>query len=130
MFGFVKMAALSAVLSYGVVNAYGPVATAAESTSTKIFHDRVLPAGEMMAAAQPAVQITGSVRSASAGTKSDRLPKAGACEAQTWPYLSEDCVQREGTAAPKRVRVITVESREGANVSVLARVRQADLAQR
>ena len=46
MFGFVKMAALSAVLSYGVVTAYGPVPATGDATSGKPYQDRVQPAGE------------------------------------------------------------------------------------
>jgi hypothetical protein len=130
MFGFVKMAALSAVLSYGVVNAYGPV-TAAEPASSKVFHDRILPSDEVAGRAMPAVQTTGTVSRAPIGEKTDRLVKAAPCETQAWSSLAEDCLARkDGAAAPKRVRVITIESREEANVSVLARVRQADFAQR
>jgi hypothetical protein len=128
MFGFVKMAALSAVLSYGVVNAYGPV-TAAEPASSKVFHDRVLPSDEVAGRAMPAVQTTGTASRAPIGAKEDRLVKAAPCETQAWPHRTEDCLTR-ADGAPKRVRVITIESREEANVSVLARVRQADFAQR
>ena len=129
MFGFVKMAALSAVLSYGVVNAYGPV-TAAEPASSKVFHDRVLPSDEVAGRAMPAVQTTGTASRAPIGAKQDRLVKAAPCETQAWPHRTEDCLTRTDGGAPKRVRVITIESREEANVSVLARVRQADFAQR
>ena len=133
MFGFVKMAALSAVLSYGVVTAYGPTPAAGDVAPAKLYKDRILPAGEA-APLEAAVLTTGSVGAAervSPAGKGDRLGTKPDCSAQTWPYISAACARRtEGSAQPKSVRVITIESRIGANTSMLTRVSHDAVVQR
>ena len=132
MFGFVKMAALSAVLSYGVVTAYGPLPAPGDAPSGKPYQDRVQPAGDA-ASLQAAALTTGSVAAerVSPAGKGDRLAPAPACADQTWPYISADCARRrDGAVQPRPVRVITIESRVGANTSVLARMPQAGVVQR
>ena len=53
-----------------------------------------------------------------------RLPATNAgCSSQAWPYIPDDCLSSVGEArAPRPVRTITIETREGANTSVLVRV--------
>ena len=115
MFGFVKMATLSAVLSYGVVTAYGPVPASGDAGPAKPYQDRVLPAGES-ASLQAAILTTGSVAPA------ERVSPAG----------KGDRLEARAEGAPPRrpVRVITIESRAGVGTSVLARVPQAGPAPR
>ncbi len=133
MFGFVKMAALSAVLSYGVVTAYGPTPAAGGDVPTKLYKDRILPAGEA-APRDVTVLTTGSVAAAervSPAGKGDRTGQTPDCSAQTWPYISATCARRaDGSVQPKSVRVITIESRIGANTSILTRVSHDTLVQR
>ena len=132
MLGFVKMTAVSAVLSYGVVTAYGPVPAAGDAAPVKPFQDRVQPAGNAPSL-QAAGLTTGSVAAerVSPAGKGDRLAPVPACADQTWPYISADCARRwDGAVQPRSVRVITIESRVGASTSVLARAPQAGLAQR
>lgn len=136
MLGFVKLAAISAVLSYGVVNAFASAEMPAGPTTAKLFQDRIVPRDEAAAPRFiPAVQVvdetTGSTATRSDGRgdrqgdrKGDRLaerPSGAGCEAQAWPYVSPDCISGQNASAPKRVRVITIESRPGPNVSVLSR---------
>jgi hypothetical protein len=53
------------------------------------------------------------------------------CADQEWPYVSADCLSREdGRPKPSRVRVITIERREGLNVSILQRAPQTEIAHR
>ena len=136
MFGFVKMAAVSALLSYGVVTVYEPAP--AVSGSAKVYHDRLVQSDEApakapaQAAADMMVRTTGSVASLPvASGKSDRLVMAPACASQTWPHLSQECVvQDAGSGQQKRVRVIAIENRVGPNTSVLAKAPATGVAQR
>ena len=54
----------------------------------------------------------------------ERLPTTGAgCLSQAWPHIPAECLSPVGEArAPRPVRTITIETREGANTSVLVRV--------
>ncbi|HEX2555986.1 MAG TPA: hypothetical protein VHL98_19995 [Microvirga sp.] len=132
MFGFVKMAAVSAVLSYGVVTAYGPTPAAGEAGPAKPYQDRAV-----LAAGAPAVRTaalttgSGAAERVSPAGKGDRLAPKPECADQTWPYISAACARRaDGAVQPKAVRVITMESRVGANTSALARMPQAGTIQR
>jgi hypothetical protein len=132
MVGYIKMSALSVALSCLLVTAYAPSElSSAATTSGKIFHDRILPDAP---AAMPARMVsagTSVVRSTGAG-KGDRLAKAASgCGGSAWPYYAPECVTREdGRPQAARVRVITIETREGADVSVLRRAPQTELAGR
>jgi hypothetical protein len=68
----------------------------------------------------------------SAGIKGDRTPvEASACNNAAWPYILEDCLDLTGLAGPRAgVRVITVETREGENTSILMRMPQTTVATR
>jgi hypothetical protein len=133
MFGFVKMAALSAVLSYGVVAAYGSTPAAGDVAPAKLYKDRILPAGEA-APLEVTVLTTGSLGAAkrvSPAGKGDRIEPKPECATQTWPYISAACARRaDGSVQPKAVRVITIESRVGANTSMLTRVSHDTMVQR
>jgi hypothetical protein len=101
MLGFVKMSGLSAVLSFALVTGYGHVADpAAPAASAKPYQQRLGDASPAPLAAETAA--------AASDRKADRIA----------------AVTRE------HVRFVTVESREGVNVSVLRRVPQTDVALR
>lgn len=123
MLGLVKMSALSAVLSFGVVQAYDHATSpVGQEPSGKAFHDRILPGVGTAARAESPVAVL-PVRGVADGQKGDRLAVvAPNCTDQEWPYLSADCLARDdGHQKPGRVRVITIERREGVGVSVLER---------
>jgi hypothetical protein len=135
MLGFLKMSALSAVLSFGVVTAYnGAVSAGPTLPSQKAFNDRVLPEGDIAATGSVRIRVGSEAsRPELAGRKGDRLLAVVPtdCDNQEWPYLAADCLSRDdGRAKPTHVRVITIERREGANTSVLQRVSQSVVAQR
>jgi hypothetical protein len=130
MFGFVKMSALSAVLSFGVVTAYNHEPAVDRTGGAKLYQDRapvgaeaVATTGSVSRGLEPRPVLTG-------GHKGSRLALAP-CESQTWPYVAQACLSRtDGREIPGRVRVITVEMREGSNTSVLQRIPQTDIARR
>lgn len=130
MLGFVKMCGVSAVLSFTLVTGYHQLTEAgAPIGSSKLYHQRL---GDAPASPARTVAALGTVETP-AGTRGDRLtPGAPAdCARRTWPYLGAECVAiAEGTTKRSHVRFITVESREGVNVSVLQRVPQTDVALR
>jgi hypothetical protein len=133
MLGFVKMSALSAVLSFGVVTAYNQMPALGEPGQGKLYQDRVAPEAESELS-------TGSIGGAlserevvTGGRKADRLAPGSreGCDEQAWPYVSPSCLSRsDGRSSPSRVRTITVESRAGVNTSVLTRMPQTDIARR
>ena len=124
MRGFVKMSALSAVLSFTLVTAYNQAwSSPTPPASAAKLQDRLSDV------AGPAAAIA-AAPARTEGTKGDRLPVAGSCADQTWPYIASGCLSAASDGQPKRVRMITVETRDGANTSVLSRVPQADVASR
>lgn len=137
MIGMFKLAAVSAVLSAGVVTAHDISAVRETApVSGKVFTDR-LPASSgasetiqvAYAAVNPgdrrAVEVVGSSKG-----DSQREKPAKSCEAQTWPNVARHCIASSGSEPRRLVRTITIESREGANTSVLTRVSAAAVAQR
>ena len=134
MMQWIKIAGLSAILAAGVVTAFGDTGQAAPAPG-KLFHDRLLASSDMpevrpetrSRVIAPAL----SDRSVASG-KGDSLTASKAdCATQAWPYISAVCLTPAGEArAPQPVRTIAVETREGANTSVLVRVSQPTLAAR
>jgi hypothetical protein len=129
MFSTIKIAGLSAILAAGVVAALDfPQASAAAPVPTKAFNDRLAQADAATVPAQRvriATQAMAETSPAStAGSKGDRLVTAAAdCAGQAWPNIARDCLApADGTPARKVVRMITVETREAGNTSVLARL--------
>ena len=127
MFGFVKIAGVSAVLAAGVVAVLElSSANASVPVSQKAFSDRILPADVGVvpqARTEAPAQFTDlALRGTSTSGKGDRLRgEPDGCAAQVWPNIERAClVAVEGTPVRKAVRTITIETREGANVSVLA----------
>lgn len=130
-----KLIGVVAALSAGVVTAYDlPQARDAAAPVGKAFHDRILPSEPI--AAPKATQVvlanpehTGSVKQEG---KADRLVGAAGCAAETWPNISRGCLVAEngGTPLRKPVRTITLERRDGANVSTLVRVPATGVATR
>ena len=101
MLGFVKMSGLSAVLSFALVTGYGHVAApAAPEAAAKPYQQRLSEASPAPLAAEAAGAVS--------DRKADRL----------------------GAVKRDHVRFVTVESREGMNVSVLRRMPQTDVALR
>ena len=137
MFGLVKIAGISALLSAGIVTIYElPQAHRAAPVPGKMFTDRIAPADARALASVEALRGTapdGPAAGPMLQGKGDRLwTDAGHdCAAQAWPHIARDCLTaNDGTPIRTAVRTITIESREGANVSVLARVPVAEVAQR
>ena len=127
MRGFVKMSALSAVLSFTLVTAYNQAWSSPTPPASAAKHqDRLSD----LAAPGPTPALAAAAPARTAGTKGDRIAVADPCADQTWPYIASGCLSQASEGQPKRVRMITVETREGANTSVLSRVAQADLASR
>jgi len=133
MMQWIKIAGLSAILAAGVVTAFGDTGQAAPAPG-KLFHDRLLASSDMPEARPETrsrvVAPALSDRSVASG-KGDSLTASSKvdCTSQAWPYISAACLTPVGEArAPRPVRTITVETRAGANTSVLARVSQPTLA--
>jgi len=135
MVQWIKIAGLSAVLAASAVTAFGDTGRAA-TASGKVFHDR-LPSSSDIPVLQPDTRSLGAAPVASArgmtSGKGDRvIARANAdCAAQAWPYVAAQCLTPVGEVrAPRPVRTITVETREGANTSVLVRLPQTTVAAR
>jgi hypothetical protein len=130
MRGFLKMTALSAVLSFTLVTAYNQALSSQPDGGGKIYHDRLSADDEAAVRASSPV-VAAAFPSATTARKGDRLAPQTACGEQTWPYIAPSCMSASGNGAtPKPVRVITIEAHEGVNTSVLNRVPQADVASR
>jgi hypothetical protein len=135
MLGFLKMSLVSAVLSFGVVTAYNQSVSAGPSApSPKAFTDRIAPdSAALVSLAAKASAAASDARTTVAGAKGDRLIAVLPlnCADQEWPYIAADCLTRDdGHPMPGRVRMITIELREGENTSVLQRSPQTTMAQR
>jgi hypothetical protein len=134
MLALVKMSALSAVLSFGAVQAYERTISPMDGApSGKAFHDRILPSSGPAATALKTVERDVVSAPVAAGArKGDRIAVVPTnCADQEWPYVAADCLSRnDGHNKPSRVRMITIERREAANVSVLQRVPPTAVANR
>ena len=130
---FLKMSALSALLSIPAVAVYDQAwSSPSPMPSAKVYQDR-LPGGSPVATAAHASSIDTTAASpvATGLKKSDRLAGGRDCAGETWPYIAPACLKDADDAAKsKRVRVITVETRVGPNTSVLSRTSQTDIASR
>jgi hypothetical protein len=133
MFELMKIVGLSAVLSAGLVTASEvQPQPGAEALGGKIYTDRVAEGEPAPARFTRAALASGPLdedqgpKIARDG-KGDSLgkPVQGACASQAWPHIAPECF--ESSAAPRSVRVITVEQRQGADTSVLVRVPVSDL---
>ena len=115
MFGLIKIAGLSAVLSAGLVTAYTP----APADGGKLYQDRIAqsfddvgPAVRPVAFTLASAETTGSIDKASQR-----------CAAQAWPNIAPGCLSAAaGTPARASVRTITIEKRETPNTSTLVRL--------
>jgi hypothetical protein len=115
MFGMIKIAGLSAVLSAGLVTGFAPEPAA----GGKLYQDRVAqsfedaaPAARPVAFTLAAAETTGSIQKA-----------AQHCTAQAWPNIAPECLSAaSGTPARAGVRTITIEKRETPNTSTLVRL--------
>jgi hypothetical protein len=141
MLGFVKMSALSAVLSFVLVTAYNHgTSSAAVPPAGKLFQDRIAPDSDAVSTATigfAGLTAATAFQDVSAESKGDRLPSTtavpagGDCARQPWPYVALNCMSRDdGRPKPGRVRVITVETRDGPNTSVLQWSPQTEIARR
>jgi hypothetical protein len=122
MLGFVKMCGVSAALSFTLVTGYGHLTDAgAPIGSTKLYHQRLSDAPTAPLAAADGVTLPVSA----ASLKGDRLAtsKPAGC--------ASPCTFAAGDGNSRgHVRYVTVESREGVNVSVLQRLPQTSVASR
>ena len=103
MLGFVKMSALSAVLSFGVVTAYNQMPVAAEPGQGKLYQDRVVPEAESELSTGSIGGILPSNEVVTGGRKADRLMPGApdGCHQQAWPYVAPSCLSRsDGRASP------------------------------
>ena len=112
MFGLVKIAGLSAVLSASLVTAYAPT----PPSDGKLFHDRIVAAPEDGGAAVRPLRLsdadaTGSIHKAS-----------NTCASQAWPNIAPECLSAGSGAPARAVRTITIEKRDEANTSTLVRL--------
>jgi len=140
MFGIVKIAGLSAVLSAGLVTAFdhGPAPEAA-SVLAKL-QDRMPQDGLAVASHRMTVETTGSTaaaprtRQAQAGApKGDLIRQASAdCAAWTWPNIPHACLTAaDGQPGRRAVRMITIEERRAdEGTSVLVRRPALEIAHR
>ena len=133
MLSNLKIAAVSAVLSGLIVGIWDGDARTSPEASPKTFVDRVPETATEPGAATGL--ISGEVRRPfqSAGIKGDRITsvKTIDCSNAAWPYIPHDCLHLTGLAEPRAgVRVITVETREGENTSILMRMPQTTVATR
>ena len=115
MFGLIKIAGLSAVLSAGLATGYAPEPAA----GGKLYQDRVAQSFEDAA---PAVRPV-AVRLAAAETTGSIGKAAQHCTAQAWPNIAPECLSAaSGTPARASVRTITIEKRDTPNTSTLVRL--------
>jgi hypothetical protein len=137
MLGILKLAAVSAVLSAGLVAADG-ISAAREigPVPAKTYTDRVPASGVLAEPVQVAYAgvTPGDRRAADVATTgkgdSQREKPAKSCEAQTWPNIARHCIASSDAEPRRLIRTITIESRDGATTSVLTRVSAATVAQR
>jgi hypothetical protein len=133
MLSTIKIAAVSAVLSGLIVGIWDGDARTSPAASPKTFVDRVPETATEPGAANGLIR--GEVRRPfqTVGIKGDRITsvKTSDCSNAAWPYIPEDCLHLTGLAGPRAgVRVITVETREGENTSILMRMPQTTVATR
>jgi hypothetical protein len=124
-----KIAALSAVLSGLVVGVWDARTPAA--TSTKTFVDRV-PQTTIEGGAAAVLTAEQHRPDQSVGKKGDRTaPGTSTCGDAAWPYIPQECLQLTAAAGPRpSARMITVETRQGENTSILMRLPQTTVAAR
>lgn len=109
----IKIAGMSAVLAAGFV--VGSGAGQPSVDTAKKYTDRVPEAATQIVEAS----LAGRIRA-----------EKPSCGAQTWPYLSAECMSAADATPRKAVRTVTVEQREGTNVSLLVRLPVAAVASR
>jgi hypothetical protein len=129
MRGLLKMSALSAVLSFTVVTAYNHAwSSQVEPGQRKIYQERLSTDAAWAQDARPAAPV--ALPWIATALKGDRLAAHPNCVDQTWPHIAPACLAASAGSQEKRVRMITIETREGENTSVLVRVPQAEIASR
>ena len=142
MFGLVKIAGLSAVLSAGLVTAFDPPGAPerAPIAGQKLL-DQLPQDGREVAAHRTATATTGSVTlareaaaegEAAVGRGNFQRSVAAGCAGQTWPNISHDCLtSTDGRPVRQAARMITVEERRDMErTSVLVRLSATEIARR
>jgi hypothetical protein len=131
MLSNIKIAAVSAVLSGLIVGICDGDARTSPAASPKTFVDRVPETAIETGAGNGLMSGEARRPFQSAGIKGDRTPVgASTCNNAAWPYIPEDCLHLTGLGPRAGVRVITVETREGENTSILMRMPQTTVATR
>jgi|1185.fasta_scaffold928798_1 hypothetical protein len=137
MFGLVKIAGISAVLSAGLVTALDPSsAVERPPVADQKFPDR-LPrdggeGGARWTAKAAGLEAPARATTAAAGKGDLQRVAAADCAAQTWPNIPHGCLtSADGRPVRQAARMITVEDRrEGERTSVLVRLPAVDVARR
>jgi hypothetical protein len=137
MFGIVKIAGLSAVLSAGLVTAFDHGRAPEAAPVVAKLQDRMPQDGRAVAERRMTVEATGSTaparRAQTGAPKGDFVRQASAdCAGRTWPNIPHDCLTAEdGRPARQVARMITVEERRAdEGISVLVRSPALEVAQR
>jgi hypothetical protein len=129
-----SMVILSALVSAGLVGAFGTGLSAGDQTPAAQVAQRFPLPSEMFTPVsmnQFVAKKFTEAQPVADGYRGDRLAVAEDCARQDWPYLTQECLtSADGNPARKVSRVITIERRVGDNVSELVRMPVADLAQR
>jgi hypothetical protein len=128
MIGSIKLAAFGAVLSCGIAAVYDLPTRKLEAAVASKLQDRLPGAGA--AVATGVVSVRRAAAPARPG-KGDRLaPSDETCARQGGSDIPGVCLAGRDGAAPRVVRIITIENREAANTSTLTRVPSITTAQR
>ena len=140
MFGIVKIAGLSAMLSAGLVTAFDQGRAPQTAPVVAKRQDRISQDDSKIAAYQMTVETTGSTAAprrasqAQAGVgKGDFVRPASAdCAGQTWPNIPHECLTAaDGRPGRQTVRIITLEERRAdEGTSVLVRWPAVEVARR
>lgn len=125
MIGFIKLAAIGAVLSCGATAVYNLPTRKLEAAVAGKFQDRL---ADTRAAGVVPVRQAAAPAGLGRG-KGDRLvPSDASCARLTGSSLPTACLARRDGAA--FVRIVTIESRDTANTSTLTQVPAITTAQR
>lgn len=132
MLSTLQIAAVSAVLSGVVVGVWEADARTPALSSTKTFVERVPETSIERGAATSLTSAEQHRPTQSAGAKADRIVSAGAnvCGEAGWPYVPQECIHLANGVEPRPIRMITVETRQGENTSILMRIPQTTVAAR
>lgn len=122
--GAKKIVGIAAIVAAGIVAA-DDFATARSAQPTEVVKqaDRhpAMDGGQSARAAEP-VRLSMPAPRSNATPKNDRLAgDAPACDEQTWPKITSECLLSAKATSAKPIRTVTVERQTGKNSSRLER---------